>query len=145
MPLLTPGRLLFLLANISYSLGAFLADWNATHIHNPLWPPHAKFHNGQTMSLAVLLALTSTYFAFRPAFTALSKAEERHSVIMAAVSGSLYCGAGLSAILYPGTDWFDAEFRREGVSQREVFAGVVGLCWVAGWLEVRRIGGVKGE
>ena len=23
----------------------FLADWNATHIYNPLWLPHAKFHN----------------------------------------------------------------------------------------------------
>jgi hypothetical protein len=107
---LTPGRGLFLVGNLLYSVGAFLADYNVTHVFNKNWPPHAKFHNGQTMSLGILLALTSTYFAFRPAFSQLSPAEAKHNILTAAVVGSFYCVAGLSAIFYPGTHWFDPEF-----------------------------------
>ena len=80
---LTPGRALFFLGNLSYTAGSFIADWNNTHIHNPRWPPHAKFHNGQTMSLGVLLALASTYYAFRPAFSTLTAREARDSVLSA--------------------------------------------------------------
>ncbi len=42
-----------------------LADWNATHIYNPLWPPHAKFHNAQTMTIAVLLGVSGLVFLWR--------------------------------------------------------------------------------
>ncbi|KAK1021021.1 hypothetical protein LTR33_018606, partial [Friedmanniomyces endolithicus] len=49
--LLTPGRALITLANLLYAVGAFAADFNETHVYNPRWPPHARFHNGQTMTL----------------------------------------------------------------------------------------------
>lgn len=121
---LTPGRALFFLSNLSYTAGSFIADWNKTHIHNPRWPPHAKFHNGQTMSLGVLLALASTYYAFRPAFSSLTAREARDSVLSAALIGSMYCSAGISAIFYPGTHWFDPEFEMKGMTQREIFVAV---------------------
>lgn len=121
MASLTPGRALFCLGNLFYTAGSFLADWNKTHIHNPRWPPHAKFHNGQTMSLGVLLGLASTYFAFRPVFSKLSAGETKHSVFCAAAIGSMYCAAGVSAIFYPGTHWFDPEYEMKGMTQREMF------------------------
>lgn len=121
MASLTPGRTLFCLGNLFYTAGSFLADWNQTHIHNPRWPPHAKFHNGQTMSLGVLLGLASTYFAFRPVFSKLSTGEAKHSVFCAAAIGSMYCAAGVSAIFYPGTHWFDPEYEMKGMTQREMF------------------------
>ena len=115
--LLTPGRLLILLGNLAYSLGAFAADYNTTHVYNPRWPPHAKFHNGQTMSLGVLLALTSLTLVWKSTITipgakdrASGKARQREDLWWAAVVGSLYCLAGLSAIWYPGTAWTDPEF-----------------------------------
>lgn len=43
-------------------ISPFLADWNVTHIYNPRWPPHAKFHNAQTMSFAVLLGALALYY-----------------------------------------------------------------------------------
>ncbi|MGP3999528.1 DUF6640 family protein [Streptomyces sp. 8N706] len=42
--------------SVAAGAGALLADWNETHIHNPRWTPHAKFHNAQTMSLGVHLS-----------------------------------------------------------------------------------------
>ncbi len=43
----------------------FVADWNATHIYNPRWTPHAKFHNAQTMLLGVGLGLSALWFVWR--------------------------------------------------------------------------------
>ena len=56
-----------------YSFGGLIADGivPATarqHLRNPAWPPHAKFHNGQTMLLGIIngaIALV-VLFAFRP-------------------------------------------------------------------------------
>ena len=140
-PILTLGRGLFFLGNLFYTVGSFAADWNETHIYNKNWPPHARFHNGQTMSLGVLLGLSSTYLAFRPVISRvpLSLAEKKHSVLMAAVVGSFYCAAGLSAILYPGSDWFDEEHRRE-MTQKPIFTLDVIVMWVAYAVEIRRLG-----
>lgn len=142
-PLLTPGRSLLLLANLAYSIGAFLADFNETHVYNDLWPAHAKFHNGQTMSLGVLLSLTSLYFAFRPYFTGSSNnVEAARDVGHAAVVGSLYCLAGLSAIWYPGADWKDPNVEVGG-GQVWLFSGLIGIIWMGFGLERRRLGKVK--
>jgi hypothetical protein len=45
------GKALISLVAAETAVGPYLADWNETHICTPTWPPHAKFHNGQTMSL----------------------------------------------------------------------------------------------
>jgi hypothetical protein len=47
-------------------------------------------------------ALLSIYLIFRPAET---KAGKKDNLWLAALVGSLYCAAGLLAILYPGTEW----------------------------------------
>lgn len=137
-PVFTPGRTLLTVANVLYSMGAYLADFNETHVYNPRWPPHARFHNGQTMSLGVLLAASSLYFAFKPALSG-SKVDARDSMFNAAAIGSLYCLAGLTAILYPGTDWKDPDITIGG-RQRELFMAIPVMMWVGYWLEVRRIG-----
>ena len=74
------------------------------------------------MSLGLLLGFASTYYLLRPAFNrGLSPKEERDSVWTAAVIGSMYCAAGVSAIWYPGTHWFDPEYAMTGMTQREGF------------------------
>ena len=57
-----------------YNFGGILFDavipfTARMHLHNPAWPPHAKFHNGQTMLLGVLLGslALAMLFGFHPA------------------------------------------------------------------------------
>jgi hypothetical protein len=42
------SRLIFTVIGVTLPIAAHLADMSQTHIYNPHWPPHAKFHNGQT-------------------------------------------------------------------------------------------------
>ncbi|KAH0346437.1 hypothetical protein KCU81_g3835, partial [Aureobasidium melanogenum] len=60
-PTFTLGKSLIALVNLVTLFGPYLADWNKTHIYNPNWPPHARYHNGQTMSLGLFPPLTPTH------------------------------------------------------------------------------------
>lgn len=60
------GRILLSIVAAVTSVGTYIADWNETHIYNSTWPPHAKFHNAQTMSMGAALGLTTLYYVWRP-------------------------------------------------------------------------------
>ena len=152
-PALTTGRFLLTFVSLDTAFGGFLADWNETHIKNPNWPPHARFHNGQTMSLGLCLGLLTGYFAWRPVFAAPSKnikalkggeggedrgIGEQESITISAVLGTLYWISGLSAILYPGTLWIDPEFGT-GAPQVPIFVLSVVAAWVGWGFEMRRL------
>ncbi|KAK0285222.1 hypothetical protein LTR35_005424 [Friedmanniomyces endolithicus] len=143
-PLLTPGRALITLANLLYAVGAFAADFNETHVYNPRWPPHARFHNGQTMTLGVFLSAMSLYFAYRrtSAKSGSPGGAAKESMFYSALIGSFYCAAGMTAILYPGTDWKDPDITVGG-AQPALFSGVVVAMWVGYALEVNRLGKAK--
>ena len=38
-------------------VGGFAADWNRTHLFNPGWPPHARFHDAQTIAVGAFLGM----------------------------------------------------------------------------------------
>ncbi|TVY30074.1 hypothetical protein LHYA1_G002560 [Lachnellula hyalina] len=141
------GRLLLSLSGISQILGPFIADFNETHVKNPNWPPHARFHNGQTMSMGLGLGLATLYFTHRHGYAfsspSVGVAREKDSLMTAAVFGSLYWLTGLSAILYPGSLAVDPEFG-EGFPQFWLFLGLAAASW-GGWgLEIIRLnGGLK--
>ena len=97
------------------NFGGFVADalipfTAKQHIHNPRWPPHAKFHNGQTMLLGVGLGLFSLFLLFGTgALTFLH-------FIMAALSAALYFVAMLLSPIFSGAGWSDPEFTKENGS-----------------------------
>jgi len=56
------GPILLSITPLQMAFGAFYNDFNETHVYHPNWPPHARFHNGQTMSISVVLSLTAMWF-----------------------------------------------------------------------------------
>ena len=91
------GKLLISLVAVFTAVSPYLADWNVTHIYNPTWPPHAKFHNAQTMVLGTILGFLSIYCLwFRKGVTQKQKLNE------ATVLASLYWLAQLPAKFFPG-------------------------------------------
>ncbi|WP_020670947.1 DUF6640 family protein [Amycolatopsis nigrescens] len=60
------GKVLISLSAVGTMVGSYAADWNETHIYNPTWPPHAKFHNAQTMSMGTALSLATLYHLWKP-------------------------------------------------------------------------------
>lgn len=102
------GRFLLALVAVFTIVSPFVADWNITHIYNPQWPPHAKFHNGQTMSMGVLLGLSALFFLFRRA------GDPNSNLLAATVSCALYWVSQASAFLYPGVAWTDPFLLKPG-------------------------------
>jgi hypothetical protein len=79
-------------------------DMNRTHMFNPDWTPHAKFHDAWTIQLAAALGLGALYALHAPGV---------------APQARLTLGAGLPAIVwitqagsfaFPGAAGLDAEF-----------------------------------
>ena len=90
------GKALISATAVAQMVGPFIFDFNETHIYNPSWPPHAKFHNAQTMSSGVALSLATLVNLWRPG-------SGRVGVDAAALSASVYWVSQLSAFVYPGT------------------------------------------
>ncbi|KAF2874755.1 hypothetical protein BDV95DRAFT_656332 [Massariosphaeria phaeospora] len=61
---LTPGKSLMALVAVFTAVAPYLADWSETHVLNPNWPPHARFHNGQTMSTGLFIGVATLYYLF---------------------------------------------------------------------------------
>lgn len=135
---LTLARIVLTTTAAYGGIGSYIADWNATHIRNPAWPPHAKFHNAQSMSLgAALLLITAEVVWRRPV-------RSRADLGLAAVLASTYCATQISALLYPGTALVDPPARRRG-PQAVLAAGVLGLNSVAYLVAARSLSASGGR
>ena len=95
-----------------FNFGGLVADAIAPptarqHLRNPRWPPHAKFHNGQTMLMGVFGGSLSLAILFgaRPLTLPL--------LLIAAGVAVSYFVAMACAPAFPGTDWIDPEFEGE--------------------------------
>jgi hypothetical protein len=90
-------------------IGGLLADYfipasGAQHMKNPRWPPHAKFHNAQTIFLGLALGILSIVLLF------LHSPLTRETLLVSAILASLYWICIFAAPVFPGTAFVDPEF-----------------------------------
>ncbi|MDQ3710845.1 MAG: acetyltransferase [Acidobacteriota bacterium] len=99
------GVWLITIVAVITSVGPYVADWNETHIYNPNWTPHAKFHNGQTMAFGALLGIISLYFLwFR------KEGDKLSNLKVAVIFAGIYWVTQAAALLFPGVAAIDPEF-----------------------------------
>ncbi|KAI0378979.1 hypothetical protein F5Y04DRAFT_138194 [Hypomontagnella monticulosa] len=129
------GRILLTIDALGMCFGTIYADClNETHMFNPRWRPHAKFHNAQTVLLAVMLSGLTLYYTWR---TAKTPEMRREFLYVSAFTGSIYWLAGLLSILFPGTMGVDPEFGGPGFPQSKIFVGFMTAGLAGAWLEYR--------
>ncbi|KAI1088475.1 hypothetical protein F5B19DRAFT_424741 [Rostrohypoxylon terebratum] len=127
------GRLLLTFDALGMCIGTLKADcFNESHMFNPRWPPHAKFHNVQTISLAVILSIITLYYTWRHAETLKLR---REFMFTSAWTGSIYWLAGFISILPPGTMGLDPEFGGPGFPQGYFFSAMMSCGLLGAWLE----------
>lgn len=125
------GKVLISLSAAGTLVGSYAADWNETHIHNPTWPPHAKFHNAQTMSMGAALSLAALYHLWKPG-------RSRAALDSAAIIAATYGVTQLTAGLYPGTASVDPP-REDTWPQLKYTLPSLGLVLIGYLTERRRI------
>lgn len=121
------------------AVSPFLVDWNFTHIYNPDWPPHAKFHGGQTVFLGALLGALALWVLYR------RRGDDLERIRDAAVLASLYWVSQALAIFTPGAAFFDPEVRRMipeigGVRPNQLWLDAAILALLAGAVLLARRG-----
>ena len=83
---------------------AFVPAGAKQDLFNPRWPPHAKFHNGQTMLMGVFSGSLSLAILFG------SQPLTLPLFLIAAAAAANYFVAMSFAPVFPGTAWSDPEF-----------------------------------
>jgi hypothetical protein len=129
------GRGLLTVANLITMVAPVAADWNQSHIFNPRWPSHARFHG------VTALAMTSTLAGLN-LWSLWSGSTDRHtSRLFAAAVPVGYWAPFLLAPLVPGTGADDPPHpvpRVAGVPTNLLGAAATSLTAVAGWLLEQR-------
>lgn len=137
---MTTGRKVLRALALATAVSGFAADWNRTHLFNPAWPPHARFHDAMTIALGTGLGGSALYL--------LRDGADRREVTVGAALPALYWGSVGAAFAFPGTAGMEAEFpqyvpRVGGVWINERFpsALMVAAAAVAYAVERRAAGG----
>jgi hypothetical protein len=104
---------------ISVAVGPIAADFNPTHLFNPDWPPHARFHMMTVFTSAVAIALFGLYLCWGPAKSRLA------NLRAGAVLGTLYTVSLLVATftmpMYGGSlYWRDTELRPVSIADENL-------------------------
>ncbi len=134
------GKIITSVIAVAAPMGAISADWNETHVFNPNWTPHAKFHNAQTITLSVATAALTLWEAWRPGPMDTGRLRTMTSY------AALFWVTQIPAPFFPGSAVVDPDnptqpFTKYGIPINQVTGAVLLLPILAGCraLEARRL------
>lgn len=99
-----PGRTLLTSVAAFTVAGGFLMDWNKTHLFNPRWTPHAKFHDAMTILLGSLLGAGSLYLLQK------KTGDAQQNLAWGTLLASFFFTAQAASFTFPGAKGIEAEF-----------------------------------
>jgi hypothetical protein len=100
-------------------VAGFLADWNRTHLFNPRWTPHAKFHDALSISMASMNGMASLYLLY------VREGNEDQRIKLAAIISGIPCLAMALSYAFPGAKGLEAEFPK--------LVPKIGKIWLSEW------------
>lgn len=110
------------------AVGGFAVDWNRTHLFNPNWPPHARFHDAQTIAMGALLGAGGLF-----ALNSTGPHHDRNAGLGALLPSFFWASMG-AAFAFPGAQGLQSEFpdlvprvRGVWIDERFAAAGMLGL------------------
>jgi len=98
------GRTLLTSVAVLTAAGGFFADLNKTHMFNPRWTPHARFHDAMTILMACILGTTATCLLTERIDKAGGNLEM--GTLLPAISWISLAGS----FAFPGAEGIEAEF-----------------------------------
>lgn len=135
---MSAGRKILNVVAGATTVGGFAADWNRTHLFNPNWPPHARFHDAMTITMGALLGAGGLY-----ALNRKGPAPDRDTTLGALLPAVFWTSMG-AAFTFPGAQGLQAEFphlvprvRGVWIDERFASAGMLGLTALGYELERR--------
>lgn len=119
------------------AFGGLVADWNKTHVFNPAWPPHARFHSSVIVFTGLFAGLGTLFLSSR------KKASNQDLAIAAALPAGFFLSQAIS-LAVPGAKGLDAEFpdalpkvRGYQINELDISLAFIALAG-AGYLLARR-------
>ncbi len=107
------SRLVLSGAAIGTIVGTGIADLNRTHVFNPAWPPHARFHAGAGWGTVAGTQLLSLWLLWRPAD---NPARRELAIQTAALLTTIAWTPFYAALAVPGTAVEDEPGHLPGVA-----------------------------
>ena len=101
---MSTGRSILNVVAAATMVGGFAADWNRTHLFNPNWPAHARFHDAMTIAVSALLGAGGLYALNRKGLD-----PERDTAVGAVLPAFFWASMG-AAFAFPGAQGLQAEF-----------------------------------
>ncbi len=98
------GQNLLLATAAFTTVGGFLFDWNRTHLFNPRWTPHAKFHDAMTILLGSLLGAGGVYLLQKKG------GDQQMQLKWGTILPAFFWTAQAGSFAFPGTKGLEAEF-----------------------------------
>lgn len=128
------GEILITLALVVTTLGSLIHDWNKTHVFNPEWTAHARFHAAAGVAINFALGLLGLWLLCRGGF------DDQRTLFVCALIPVIAWGSFFVAIVVPRAKAEDHPGqipRLLGMPVNMVLAGTFCLMSIAGYLLAR--------